>query len=142
MNDELERSKHELKQDEEKRYKRFIEEFTDYRKQEIDIFKTSQVKFVKNMQMEVGKLTDIVKTVIQKSGSSQRATENVDLYSLQDSIEHVSNHLQNYFTKVTNQSNDNESYFSGNSKDDEIQRRKCKSQMQGGNIPMSNNIFA
>jgi F0F1-type ATP synthase membrane subunit b/b' len=141
LSDELDRSRTELKQEEEKRYKRFIEEFTDYRKQEIDLFKTSQVKFVKNLQKEVGKLTDIVQTVIHKGNSSQEVKDNVSLYSLQDSIEHVSNHLQNYFTKVTNNSNENDSYFSGCSNDEERKRRKCNSQMQGGNVKMNKNIF-
>lgn len=106
------------------------------------MFKTNQLLFVKNLQKEVGKLTNIVKTVIQHSSSSKRGSENVDLYSLQDSIETVNNNLKNYFTRVTNKSIDGESYFSGHSDKDASIRRKCKSQLTGENVNTANRIFA
>ncbi|CAI2362903.1 unnamed protein product [Moneuplotes crassus] len=125
FNEELEKSKTEIMKEEEKKYKRFIEEFTEYRKQEVDMFKSTQITFVKNLQREVNHLTDIIQKVIQNPKGSQKKSKNIDLYNLQDSIENVSNNLQNYFSRVSHNSNE-ESYFSGHSNAEA--QRQCKSQ--------------
>lgn len=102
-----------MKKEEENRYQKFIQEFTEYRKQEIDIFKSNQVLFVKNMQKEVNRLTAVVKAILKHHRQSD--PEGVDIDILQESIESVSNNLQKYFTHVTNKSIENESYFSNQS---------------------------
>lgn len=128
---ELQKSKQKIKQEEDEKYKKFIEDFTDFRKQEIDLFRSNQLLFVKNLQKEVENLTGLVKTVIKRSVGSQRASDNVELNSIQDSIEHVSNNIKNYFTKVADKSIEADSYLSVYSKEENLGRRKCKSQISG-----------
>lgn len=111
LSQELEKSRQQILQQEELKYRRFIEEFTNYRKQEVDMFKSSQISFVQNLQQEVNQLTEIVQKVIKNPERGQPTSHNIDLYNLQDSIENVSMGLQNYFTRVSHNSNE-DSYFS------------------------------
>jgi hypothetical protein len=141
FDEELEKSKQMIQQEENEKYKKFIEDFTDFRKQEIDLFRSNQILFVKNLQKEVENLTGLVKTVIKRSTGSQRASENEELASIQDSIELVSNNIKNYFTKVTDKSIENDSYLSVYSKEGNLERRKCKSQISNNFVKVKEHKF-
>ena len=71
------------KQQEEK-YKKFMIEFSNCRKQEMDMFRSNQLLFVKNLQKEVEKLTNIVKSTNEKKSNVNEQSE--DLQILDESI--------------------------------------------------------
>ena len=71
------------KQQEEK-YKKFMIEFSNCRKQEMDMFRSNQLLFVKNLQKEVEKLTNIVKSTNDKKSNVNEQSE--DLQILDESI--------------------------------------------------------
>ena len=106
---------------------KFMDEFSTYRKQEIDIFKSNQTLFVKNLQKQINKLSDSVHTVIEHQKSQNSATSNDDLFDLQDNISNVSNNLQKYFTKIAQKSINDESYFSNNTADQHLIKHSYQS---------------
>ena len=71
-------------QQQEDKYKNFMTEFSSYRKQEMDMFRSNQLLFVKNLQKEVEKLTSIVKSTVGKKPEQVEQTD--DLHLLDDSI--------------------------------------------------------
>ena len=71
-------------QQHEVKYKNFMTEFSSYRKQEMDMFRSNQLLFVKNLQKEVEKLTSIVKSTVGKKPEQVEQTD--DFHLLDNSI--------------------------------------------------------